>query len=212
MHIEFQRDDGTGRTVVQAKPSADDSPLAVDRLILDAAPRTVHHDRLAVAGTILFGAHAATGISFSKKVSHEFAELLHSTFDLEVTSKVLEPNRIAPGSDYEQADPLRVTTLTASLVTGFPECTPGVDQTRLGLVPGERFQGALYGIKEAIIASNAWLLAEVFDPASVLLATGVIYAEDFLARELRAELGDGSAGRPTEGTRQLCSVIGLDLP
>lgn len=210
MHIDFLHDDGAGRTVLEAVRGADDRALAVDRLIFDAPPRSLHQDRLAVAGVLLFGDCAESEISLPGEVSYELAEAVRDLCGLRITSEIARPKGAAEEAGAEQEAPLQVTTLTVGPVTGFPARTPEVDQTRLGLVPGERFQGALFGIKEAIIPSNAWLLASVTDPASVLLATGVLFSEDFLARALRVELADGSAGTVSPAARQLCAAVGLD--
>ena len=158
---------------------------------------------------LLFGGQTASEISFPRKISHELAVAVNAAYGLRTTSEVVEPIRAAAGSDVAPESPLQVTTLTVGPVTQLSERTPGVDHARLGLVRGERFQGALFGIKEAIISSNAWLLAGVFDPTDVMLAVGVIYSEDFLARELLVELeGDATADAST-AAKQLCSAVGL---
>lgn len=213
MHIDYLRDDGTGRAVVHATQGADDAALAIDQLILDVPPRGVHDDRMAVAAMLLFGGRAASEISFPRKISQELAETVNAVYGVRTISKVAKPKRAALDAEPEaDADaPLQVTTLTVGPVTGFAERTPGVDRARLGLVPGERFQGALFGIKEAIVSSNAWLLADVFDPTDVMLAVGVIYSEDFLARELQVELEGDSEARASEGARQLCAAVGLGV-
>lgn len=211
MHIDFLQDDGVGRTVLEAVRGADDRALAVDRLILDAPPRSLGQDRLAVAGVLLFGDRAESQISFPGEISYELAEVVQEICGLRVNSEVARPKGASEQSGDEQEAPLQVTTLTVGQVTGFSERTPEVDETRLGLVPGERFQGALFGIKEAIIPSNAWLFTSVTDPAAVLLAAGLLYSEDFLARALRVELADSSAGTVPEAARKLCAAVGLDV-
>lgn len=213
MHIDYLRDDGTGRAVVHATRGADDAPLAIDRLILDVPPRGVHDDRLAVAAVLLFGERAASEISFPREISHELAEAVHAAYGVKTISKVATPKRAASEDEPEAdaRDALQVTTLAVGPATGFTERTPGVDRARLGLVPGERFQGALFGIKEAIVSSNAWLLADVLDPTDVMLAVGVLYSEDFLARELLVELEGDSAARASAAARQLCSAVGVGI-
>lgn len=211
MHIDYLQNDGAGRTVLKAVRGGDDRVPAVDRLIFDAPPKNFHQDRLAVAGVLLFGGDAESEISFPWEISYELAEAVRDVRGLQVISEIARPKHLMERPDSGEGAPLQVTTLSIQPVTGFSERTPEVDQTRLGLVPGERFQGALFGIKEAIISSNAWLLARATEPATVLLAAGVLYSEDFLARALRIELADGSAAQVSTPARQLCAAVGLDV-
>ena len=70
-------------------------------------------------------------------------------------------------------------------------------------MPGERFQGALYGVKEAVIASNAWLLATYLDPARVHLAAGILFAHDFLAQGIEIDGAPGTSATMPAGAAAL---------
>lgn len=211
MLIEYVQDDGAGRTALVAVRGEGDRALAVDRLLFDAPPRSVDPDRLAVAALLLFGDRAGSEISFPEEISYELADAVRELSGLNVTSEVARPEGAVVESGAAPDARLQVTTLTAGMATGFSARTPEVDETRLGLVPGERFQGALFGIKEAIIPSNAWLVANTADPVSVLLAAGLVFSEDFLARALRAEMADGSTGTVPTAARQLIAAVGLEV-
>lgn len=207
MQIQLLPDDGTGRTALLATPDPGDRPMPVDQLLLDAPPRTLDHDCAAVAATVLFAPYAQSEISFGKKISAGLAEAIHVATGLTVTSKFADKLR----SDDEASSPLQVTTLTVNLNGALAKSTPGVDQTRLSLVPGERFQGALFGVKEAVIASNAWYLARVIDPHRVQLAAGLLFARDLLAQHVRTTSEEAEAWAVPEEVATLCAALGIGV-
>lgn len=212
MHIEFVRDDGTGRAMLRAHGRAEDRALPVDSLILDAGPTILDSDRVALAGALLFGGFAAGDISFGTQVSVGAADALRAVTGRRVTSEVSGRMLESAGSESTAQEPPQVTALHVSLATGLRDRAPGVDRTRLGLVPGERCQGALFGIKEAVIASNAWLVARFVDPVAVLLAAGLLFSHDLLARTIVIEHPDGSPAPVAPSARELCAAVGIEVP
>lgn len=212
MHIEFVRDDGTGRAMLRAQGRAEDRALPVDSLILDADPTILDSDRIALAGALLFGTFASGDISVGTSVSADAANAIRAVTDHRVTSEVSGRVLERKGSDQAVEEPLPATTLHVALTTDLRDRTPEVDHTRLGLVPGERYQGALFGIKEAVISSNAWLLARFMDPAAVLLAAGLLFSHDLLVRTLVIEHPDGSPVPVSPSARELCAAAGIDVP
>lgn len=211
MRIDFLPDDGTGRAVLQAIPELGDRTPPVDSLILDAAPTEWGADLAAAAGTLLFADFARGDLTFAADISHELTEAIYEATGRRVISPTVRPQSAPVDAAAMPDTPLRVTTLTVSLARSVPASTPAVDRALLALVPGERFQGALYGIKEAVIASNAWYLATAVDPTSVLQAVGILFSRDLLAGEVRAELADGTAGQPSPLAQQLAAAVGLTL-
>lgn len=206
MHIEFDWPDDTGRTLLRAIREDGDQALPVDSLIFDTGPVAVNHDQVAIAGVLLFGALADRTVRFANEISVAAADAIRSATGLEVSSTVSD----VP-STPEQGDPLRVTTLSVGLAGTLAPFTPEIDRTRLELIPGSRFQGALFGIKEAVIASNAWFVSTRIDPASVLAAAGVLFSQDLLAKEVTVSTADESPIAPTASDQALCSAIGLGL-
>lgn len=205
MQIHFLPDDGTGRTALRAHAEAGDRPLRADQLLLDAAPRTVDHDLVAAAATVLFAPNAGTEIGFGDEISAPLASAIQDATGLAVASKVVEPST----DDSAETGPLQVTTLAVSLGGLLEVLTPGVDRTRLQLVPGERFHGALFGVKESIIASNAWYLGQVMDPRRVQLAVGLLFARDLLAKEIETS-GEGAEPWDVPApVRTLCEALGI---
>lgn len=209
MHIDFQTDDGTGRCSLAARPGPADSPLPVTVLLLDAAPLTIDPDRVAVAGAILFADHSGGELTFAQPISEAVADAVYTAMGLRVTHAVASA---AQGPQPASSAPhTQATTLSVDASTSLDDPTPGIDRTRLRLVPGERFQGALYGVKEAMIASNAWLLATYLDPARVHLAAGILFAHDFLAQSIEIDGALGTSAPIPAEVQQLCAAVGLDL-
>lgn len=209
MRIEYLQNDSADRAVLRAERSAEDRALPVDTLIFDAAPAHLSSDQIAVAGVLLFAEFAERDIAFSAPITVELQRAIADATGLAVVSTVLP---LVEASDAKEPDarPPSVTTMTVTFGAPLCDTTPRVDRTRLDLVPGERFQGALYGVKELVVASNAWYVATAIDPRAVLAAAGVLFAGDLLAKEI--VLGDAAQRLwPTPGARALCEAVGLTL-
>lgn len=211
MYIDFLPD-GTGRTVLRAHRGAADQPLPVSELVFDTPPATADPDRIAVAGALVFAGFAERSLGFAKPISAEVAEAITAETGLVIDSEVLRKRERDADSveQEERARRPRVTTLSVSLGLQSIGTTPGIDCTRLALVPGERYSGALFGVKEMLIGSNAWLLATYLEPSVVMTASGVLFADDLFAGTIAVERGE-SAAWPTARARGLCESIGLAL-
>lgn len=195
--------------MLRGRVEAGDRALPADSLILDADPTTLDSDRVAIAGVLLFGGFATGELAFAKKVSTDAAQAIKTVTGREVVSKVSDRKLESKGSDKAIDAPLQATSLHVARSTGLQGDTPGVDETRLGLVPGERYQGALFGIKEMVVASNAWLLERYYEPTAVLLAAGLLFSHDFLAKQITIEGPDGDALPVTSSVTELCSAVGI---
>ena len=211
MRIDFLPDDGTGRATLRAAPELGDRTPPVDSLLLDAAPAQWDVDLAAAAGTLLFARYAGDHLTFPTTISHNLAEVIYEATGRQVISPTIRPQIAQVDADPGTGAPLRVTRLTVSLAPRLPATTPPVDHARLAMVPGERFQGALYGVKEAVVASNAWYLATAVDPTAVLQAAGILFSRDLLASEIVAELSDGTTGHSTVLAKRLGAAVGLEL-
>lgn len=213
MHIEFSRD-STGRAVLRARRGPGDRPLPVSELLFDAAPATSDSDRIAVAGTLLFARYAARAITFKAPIRESVANAIAAATGLVIESDVLpasDPNEAREQELLkEQLGQPRVTTLTVGFGVALPGSTPGIDHARLDLVPGDRYSGALYGVKEMLIASNAWLLASHLEPAAVMTAAGILFADDLFAGTIALD-GDVPGSWPAPHARDLCRAVGVAL-
>lgn len=207
MQISFLPDDGTGRAVLRAVPDTGDTHPPVDALIIDAAPRERDADLVAAAGTLLFSRYAGSSLEFTAPISADLATAIQEGTGLSIRSLVDRATDHAP--TLEEITAPQVTDLEISFAGPVPQATPSVDLARLGLIPGERFQGALFGVKEALIASNAWYLASVVDPVDVQHAAGFLFSREFLSRKVTALSTDGEAAPAAELTRILGTSIGL---
>lgn len=206
MHIQFDTQDATGRTRLRAVREADDRALPVDQLIFDTAPGALTDDRIAIAGALAFGSYAADEIAFPSVISAAAADAIRSTTGLRISSDVARMS-----GDGGDDGPLQATLLTVTIGSSLPISTPSVDHARLNLIEDSRYNGALYGVKEAVIASNVWYAVQRLDAASVLAAAGVLFAQDLLARELCLEIPSGAADGLSDRDRTLCAAIGLEL-
>lgn len=207
MHIEFSRD-STGRAVLRARRGPGDRALPVSDLLFDATPASSDSDRIAVAGTLLFARYAERAITFEGPISASVANAIAATTGLVVESEVLPASD--PAEPQEQLARPRVTTLTVGFGAALPGSTPGIDHARLDLVPGDRYSGALYGVKEMLIASNAWLLASHLEPAAVMTAAGILFADDLFAGTIALD-GDVPGSWPSPHARELCREVGVAL-
>lgn len=213
MLIEFLLQDEADRVVLRAVRSEEDRPLPVSELIFDLAPSQISNDRVAIAGTALFGSFADHEISFSIPISAVASKAIVDATGLAVTSEISPTAASSKSSaaDAEVSDrPHSVTTLTVGLGCDLSTSTPDVDCTRLNLIPGERFQGSLHGVKELVVASNAWYVASHVGNGPVLAASGLVFANDLLARALVLESVDVSAPS-AKGIRALVEAAGIDL-
>lgn len=205
MHIIFQHADGAARAALSAQVESDEANLNLAGLLFDVSPSSVSATQTAVAGALLYGSDALNRLKVDgEMLEKEVAELTH-IIGLPVDADSIISTDTS--SESAQDAPLRVTSLRVSLGEALSLSTPGRDETRLTLVSSERYYGGLLGIKEAVVASNAWLHATYADPVRVMAAAGVLFANDFLAEGL--VLPDVSSKERDIITR-LCRVAGLE--
>lgn len=204
MKIDFLADDGRGRTALIATPQKGDVVPAVDCLLMDAGPEIIDYDRVAVAACLLFSGGAANNVDFGWTVSQRLIEGISSSIGLLVNSGA------RPEEDTTAA--IQATRLHVTMGLSDYSETPPTDHARLSLVPGERFYGSLHGVKESVIGSNAWLVADYVSKAYVLAAVGALYSKDFLASSVMLSDADMSEGvSDFKVIHRLYSTVGLDL-
>lgn len=201
MKIEFVPDDGRGRSALIAKTQTDDGSLAVDCLLMDAAPIEIDYDRIAVAACLIFG-DGSNSIEFDWPVSLRLAEAIASSGP-RVTSEI----ELGDGAEVS----IQATHLQVELGFQVHSKTPSTDCARLSLVPGERFQGSLHGVKESIIGSNAWLLAEYVASAKVLAGIGALYSRDFLASTVEVSADEKFSADEETIIRRLYRAVNLSF-
>lgn len=75
------------------------------------------------------------------------------------------------------------TDLTVVRSVSFSSATPGRDNTKLYLVPSERFYGQLKGVKELVTATNAWMFEEEKGVVADI-SLGLLFSNDLLAKSI----------------------------
>jgi hypothetical protein len=203
MKIDFRTDDGRGRTALIARAEADDAVPSFDRLLMDAAPCEIDYERVAVAACLLFGGGSGDSIEFGWAIGQRLADAISASSGLRVRSTIVEP--------VDPTEAIQATSLQVSF--GLPSSaeTPPMDQARLSLVPGERFYGGLHGIKESVIGSNAWLIADYVSEAYVSAAVGALYSRDFLASTVLISGHEVISTSALKVIRDLYSSVDLGL-
>lgn len=142
-------------------------------LMVDAPPVNVN-PHLVVAAGLLWETSVVSTIEFDGALSIEVAEKWESSLGIKLDGSISKKEYIRAAN----------TDLSVSSDGLIAETTPGRDQTHLKVVPSARFYGALKGIKESIIASNAWMFRE---SAIAQLCLGILFADEFMARSISVE-------------------------
>lgn len=198
--------DGTNGFQIIAIADSDEVIPKLDCLMFDATPAFQSPEKTLIAGCLLFGEKNLTRVSAVNDVSSLFQEQVQEILGL--TKKTITVGDFQPATVDELETKIRATTLLINLRGKFPENTPGRDSTVLTLVPSERYSGVLWGIKEAIVASNAWLHEEHSSGSRIAAATGVLFAEEFLAKSICVP----QTSKNNELIiRNLCSLVGLNV-
>ncbi|MHA6967378.1 hypothetical protein ACX5K5_06740 [Glutamicibacter bergerei] len=154
----------------------------LESLMFDAAPTDLSPLKTLIAGALLFGNRRLERIQVNGEVSNIFVEQVQTLVGI---GKSANPELdLAPEVADEFDTKIRATTLKINLQAAFANVTPERDVTNLTLIPSERYSGVLWGIKEAIVASNAWLHEKHSSSAQVAAAVGVLFADEFLARSI----------------------------
>ncbi|MGP5032904.1 hypothetical protein ACTXJG_15965 [Glutamicibacter arilaitensis] len=198
--------DGTSGFELTAIADGDEIVPKIDCLIFDAAPAFQTPEKTLIAGCLLFGEKNLTRVSVTDDVASSFLQQVQEILGLE--KRETTRNEFQLGAIGELETKIKATTLRISLRGEFPESTPGRDATTLTLVPSERYSGVLWGIKEVIVASNAWLLEKTSSRTRIAAAAGVFFAEEFLAKSICVPR---TSNNEELIIRNLCNLIGLDV-
>ena len=205
MHITFQETNSSQRAALSVHMEPEESIPNLSTLLFDISPSGVGSLQTAVAAALLFGSGALSRFKVDGELRHSEVERISEILGIPVESdSIISENTI---TNTDQKEPLRVTSLEVSLEENLVSSTPGRDETKLILVSGERYFGGLLGIKEAVVASNAWLHATYVDPVRIIAATGVLFANEFLAACL--VLPETSSSEK-DVISSLCRVAGLE--
>ena len=170
-HIKFDAIAQTARYGLSVR--GDESDITKPPLMVDVPPVGLN-PHLVVAAGLLWKASAVSGIEFDGALSTDVAEEWEKNLGVELEGSTSDKK-------YSRA---ANTDLSVSLNGLIAETTPGRDQTHLRVVPSARFYGALKGIKESIIASNAWMFRE---SGLAQLCLGILFADEFMARSISVE-------------------------
>ena len=169
--IKFDAIAQTARYGLSVK--GDGSDVIKPPLMVDVPPVNVN-PHLVVAAGLLWETSVASAIEFDGALSIEVAEQWESALGIKLDGSISKKEYIRAAN----------TDLFVSSDGLIAETTPGRDQTHLKVVPSARFYGALKGIKESIIASNAWMFRE---SAIAQLCLGILFADEFMARSISVE-------------------------
>lgn len=169
--IKFDAIAQTARYGLSVK--GDGSDVIKPPLMVDVPPVNVN-PHLVVAAGLLWETSVASAIEFDGALSIEVAEQWESALGIKLDGSISKKEYIRAAN----------TDLSVSSDGLIAETTPGRDQTHLKVVPSARFYGALKGIKESIIASNAWMFRE---SAIAQLCLGILFADEFMARSISVE-------------------------
>lgn len=169
--IKFDAIAQTARYGLSVK--SDGSDVIKPPLMVDAPPVNVN-PHLVVAAGLLWETSVVSAIEFDGALSIEVAEQWESSLGIKLDGSISK-------KDYIRAANTDLSVSSDGLIA---ETTPGRDQTHLKVVPSARFYGALKGIKESIIASNAWMFRE---SAIAQLCLGILFADEFMARSISVE-------------------------
>lgn len=169
--IKFDAIAQTARYGLSVK--GDGSDVIKPPLMVDVPPVNVN-PHLVVAAGLLWETSVVSAIEFDGALSIEVAEQWESALGIKLDGSISKKEYIRAAN----------TDLSVSSDGLIAETTPGRDQTHLKVVPSARFYGALKGIKESIIASNAWMFRE---SATAQLCLGILFADEFMARSISVE-------------------------
>ena len=157
-----------GLSVNYAESDVIKPPLMVDDAPLELNPHLV------VAAGLLWGESTISRVEYEGTLSAKVAGQWESNLGIALEGSVSK-------NEYERAANSDLFVSSGGLIS---ETTPGRDETVLKVVPSARFYGALKGIKESIIASNAWMFEE---SALAQLCLGILFADEFMARSIYVE-------------------------
>lgn len=191
--IKFDAIAQTARYGLSVK--GDGSDVIKPPLMVDVPPVNVN-PHLVVAAGLLWETSVASAIEFDGALSIEVAEQWESALGIKLDGSISKKEFIRAAN----------TDLSVSSDGLIAETTPGRDQTHLKVVPSARFYGALKGIKESIIASNAWMFRE---SAIAQLCLGILFADEFMARSI--SVGGKLRDVDIERARAVLEPLSIDV-
>lgn len=198
--------EGTSGFKLLAVPEGEELVPKLESLMFDAAPADLSPLKTLIAGSLLFGNRGLVRIDVNGEVSAVFLEQVQTLLGIGKNAKAeMDPE---PEVVDEFDTKIRATTLEINLRGTFAEGTPKRDVTTLTLIPSERYSGVLWGVKEAIVASNAWLHEKHSSRAHVAAAVGVLFADEFLARSICIP---STLENDALVIRNLCKLAGIDV-
>ncbi|WP_146113400.1 MULTISPECIES: hypothetical protein [unclassified Arthrobacter] len=185
----------------------EDQELApkLESLSFDATPVGLTPLKVLVAGALLFGNREMDRIETIGEVPKGTVERVQSLLGIGI-NPTMGQNLGSVESD-ESDTTIKATTLKINLEGSFTANTPGRDVTTLSLIPSERCSGVLWGVKEAIVASNAWLHEKYDSRSRLVAAVGVLFAEEFLAEAICVP---STTETEANFIRELCKIVGIN--
>ncbi|MGP5026812.1 hypothetical protein ACTXI4_16750 [Glutamicibacter ardleyensis] len=203
MNVSVQ---GTSGFKLLAVPEGEELVPKLESLMFDAAPADLSPLKTLIAGSLLFGNRGLERLDVNGEVSVSLVEQVQTLLGIGQNAKA--GMNLGPEIVDEFDAKIRATTLKINLRGAFAEDTPERDVTTLTLIPSERYSGVLWGIKEAIVASNAWLHEKHSSRAHVAAAVGVLFAEEFLAKSICIP---STSANDALLIRNLCKLAGIDV-
>lgn len=172
------KSDKTGRSGILVESEGYDGTPPISELWLDRSPLSLHADRVAIAGALVFGAYAASGLEFSRPVSTGVAEAIKLFCGNEGLN-------IMP-VDYEQRPFARGHGKLDILEEGIGVGIGGHSAVRrrmtLNVLRSDVYSGSIMSSNSLSVSSNSYLhdgLARGRGRAGYgALAVGVLFAED----------------------------------
>lgn len=142
-------------------------------LMVDVEPLNLN-PHLVVAAGLLWAPHTVIQFGFKDRLSEEVVHRWERELSVKIDAQLTRTAYTRSGN----------TDLSIVSGTNLSANTPGRDQTSIHVLPSERFYGSMKGVKESIIASNAW----IFDNAALAkLCLGILFADEFLARSISVD-------------------------
>lgn len=170
-HIKFHGISQTARYGLSV--GGDEGDVTKPPLMVDVPPIDLN-PHLVVAAGLLWEAPAVSEIEFDGALSIDVAEEWERSLGVKLEGSISKKEYIRAAN----------TDLSVSSNGLIADATPGRDQTHLKVVPSARFYGTLKGIKESIIASNAWMFRDL---GLAQLCLGILFADEFMARSISVE-------------------------
>lgn len=167
-------------------------------LLFDSRPSAVSQELILCAGYMMYGGKADQ-LVFKGNIDSRFAQRFEELTGCPVN---------APRVNLPDLGFVRSTEMVISVGSTLEALCPGRDQTRLTLLPSERFSGGLFGVKELLIPSNAWIFA-ANGKTDVVIASALLFAKHLLAEKLK--VSDSIARNCSESNKSILELVNISL-